>query len=254
MGVAEERKARKKKRAEEDSEWEDVKGGAVIPMDKPKMFAKDTEVNLDAVGKKLREIESARGRKGTDRNHQIDLLIELREIAQINKLGLAVDTKLLFSIIAAIYDYKSNIASCMKLEMWDKCIAYIEELLENLIKNSDIQVGEQISEESERLEGDPPYRVRGCVLTLIEKMDEEYTKMLQACDAHSTEFVERLKTETVVCRIIDKLVGYLEPSGTSEVVCRIYLKRIEHTYYKFDRDHKVNDLGPNSSMALMDKL
>ena len=37
----------------------------------------------------------------------------------------------------------------------------------------------------------PPYRVRGCILTVMERLDEEFTKMLQACDAHSTEFVER---------------------------------------------------------------
>ena len=37
----------------------------------------------------------------------------------------------------------------------------------------------------------PPYRVRGCILTVIERMAEEFTKMLQACDAHSTEYVDR---------------------------------------------------------------
>ena len=36
-----------------------------------------------------------------------------------------------------------------------------------------------------------PYRVRGCILTVMERLDEEFTKMLQACDAHSTEFVDR---------------------------------------------------------------
>ena len=29
------------------------------------------------------------------------------------------------------------------------------------------------------------------MLTLVERMDEEFIKMLQACDAHSTEYVER---------------------------------------------------------------
>lgn len=38
----------------------------------------------------------------------------------------------------------------------------------------------------------PPFRIRGCVLTVVERMDEEFTKMLQACDAHSTEYIERL--------------------------------------------------------------
>lgn len=29
------------------------------------------------------------------------------------------------------------------------------------------------------------------MLTVVERMDEEFTKMLQACDAHSTEYIER---------------------------------------------------------------
>ena len=36
-----------------------------------------------------------------------------------------------------------------------------------------------------------PYRVRGCILTVGERMVEEFTKLLQACDAHSTEYVDR---------------------------------------------------------------
>ncbi len=37
----------------------------------------------------------------------------------------------------------------------------------------------------------PPYWVQGSILTTVERLDEEYIKMLQACDAHSTEYVDR---------------------------------------------------------------
>ena len=37
-----------------------------------------------------------------------------------------------------------------------------------------------------------PYHVRGSILNVIERLDEEYVKMLQSCDAHSTEYVDRL--------------------------------------------------------------
>ena len=39
------------------------------------MFSKDQEITNEAVNKKLSEIISARGKKGTDRNTQIELLI-----------------------------------------------------------------------------------------------------------------------------------------------------------------------------------
>ena len=35
------------------------------------------------------------------------------------------------------------------------------------------------------------FRVRGSILNVVERMDEEYIKMLQSCDAHSTEYVDR---------------------------------------------------------------
>ena len=84
------------------------------------MFAKDTEINHEAISKKLVEIISARGKKGTDRSEMLDLLLELQSIAAANNLGSAMDIKVMFSIIAAIFDYNSSIASSMKPEMWEK--------------------------------------------------------------------------------------------------------------------------------------
>ncbi|CAG2242721.1 EIF3C [Mytilus edulis] len=213
-----------------------------------------------AVMKKLSEIISARGKKSTDRNEQIELLHELATIADTNNLGPAVQVKIMFNIVAAIYDYNPNIATCMRSEMWDKCIKNVGDLLELIANNADITVGENILEDSENVDVNmtshkvltwlngsiqirsrktSPYRVRGCILTVVERMDEEFTKMLQACDAHSTEYVDRLKDETVVCEMIEKLQAYLEGKATTEEMCRVYLKRIEHTYYKFD--HTIVD-------------
>lgn len=59
-----------------------------------------------------------------------------------------------------------------------RCLDYINLLLNILIENPNIVVGDNISEESEQL-STPPYRVKGCCLTVVERMDEEFTKMLQ---------------------------------------------------------------------------
>lgn len=69
-------------------------------------------------------------------------------------------------------------------------------------------------------------------MAVIERFDEEFTKMLQACDAHSTEYVERLKDERTVCAILADLEKYLEKKGTTEEMCRLYIKRVEHVYYR----------------------
>ena len=219
---------------DDEGEWEAVKGGAGTT-EKPKMFAKDAEINHQVMVKKLVEVLAMRGKKRIDRSDQIEMLSELLTISQQHNLGPAIAVKILFGIMSSIYDYNPNINACMKSEMWEKCLETAEQVLDLLVKNPDISIGENIAEESENFVASP-YRVHGCVLTLIEKMDEEFTKMLQGCDAHSPEYIERLRDETRVCSIIEHLQDYLELNGRGNAseLCRVYILRIDHLYYKFD--------------------
>ncbi|XP_068439303.1 eukaryotic translation initiation factor 3 subunit C [Clinocottus analis] len=246
------KKPKKKERLEEEAEeegaeeaeggWKKVKSGA--PMEKPKMFAKGTEINVPVVVKKLNEILQARGKKGTDRAAQIELLHALANIAAENNLGQGVLVKIKFNIIASLYDYNPNLAAFMKPDMWKKCLECIDELLDILFEHSDIFIGENIAEDSESLIiSDQPFRVRGCILTLVERMDEEFTKIMQNTDPHSQEYVDNLKDEGHVCGIIDRLLDYMENKGSTEEICRIYLRRIMHTYYKFDYKAHRRSLG-----------
>uniref|UniRef100_A0A674P2U5 Eukaryotic translation initiation factor 3 subunit C n=1 Tax=Takifugu rubripes TaxID=31033 RepID=A0A674P2U5_TAKRU len=251
------RKPKKKERLEEEMEeeageeaeggWEKVKGGAPLVKEKPKMFAKGTEINVPVVVKKLNEILQARGKKGTDRAAQIELLHALAAISNENNLGQGVLVKIKFNIIASLYDYNPNLAAFMKPDMWKKCLDCIEELQTILFEHNNIFIGENIAEDSESLANtDQPFRVRGCILTLVERMDEEFTKIMQNTDPHSQEYVDNLKDEGRVCAIIDRLLNYLENKGSTEEICRIYLRRIMHTYYKFDYKAHRRSLGLQS--------
>ncbi|XP_054155499.1 eukaryotic translation initiation factor 3 subunit C-like [Oppia nitens] len=224
----------KRRDDDDEGEWEKVKGG-VASSEKPKMFAKDAEINHLVMNKKLIEVLAMRGKKRIDRSDQIEMLTELLSISDQNNLGPALAAKILLGILSSLFDYNSNINSCMKYEMWEKCLDTCEQAISLLTANPDISVGENIAEESE-LFTTSPYRVHGCILTLIERMDEEFTKILQGCDAHSPEYIERLKDETRVCAIIESLQLYLETNsrGTASDLCRIYIIRIDHLYYKFD--------------------
>ena len=42
----------------------------------------------------------------------------------------------------------------------------------------------------------------------------------------------RLKDERTVCKLLEKLEKYIEKKGTTEEMCRLYIKRIEHIYYR----------------------
>ncbi|KAK0097254.1 hypothetical protein PV326_002740 [Microctonus aethiopoides] len=253
-------KDRKKKRDEDDGEgeWETVKGGVIVPSEKPKMFAKDAEITVPAVLKKLLEICVARGKKRTDRREQIELLHELQGIAESHNLGVAVIIKIKFCIVSSIFDYNPKISDAMKPEHWSKLLERITEMLNMLLANPDMQIAEHISEDAEECVN-PPFKIHGCVLTLVERLDEEFTKLLKECDPHSNEYVERLKDEKQVTNIIDKVQTYLEVHGSGSELCRVYLRKIEHLYYKFDPNvlkQKNNEIANDvvTSVQIMEKL
>ncbi|XP_030847884.1 eukaryotic translation initiation factor 3 subunit C [Strongylocentrotus purpuratus] len=223
-----------------EGKWEKVKGGIKLEKEKPKMFAKDVEITPTVVLKKLGEIVGARGKRATNRADQIELLKELRNIASQHNLGLGVDLKVAFHVMSAVFDYNPNVATCMKPAIWEMCLALMQEMLDILMANPDVFVSENLNEDAESL-SEPPYKVRGCILTVAERLDEEFTKMLQATDAHSTEYVERLKDETIVTGLIVQLQSHLENTSTSSEICRVYLRNIQHIYYKYDYE-KLREL------------
>lgn len=66
----------------------------------------------------------------------------------------------------------------------------ITEMLDMLLRTTDMTIAESVPEDEEEFEKSP-YKVHGCVLTLVERLDEEFTKLLKECDPHSNEYVER---------------------------------------------------------------
>jgi translation initiation factor 3 subunit C len=66
----------------------------------------------------------------------------------------------------------------------------IPDALDLLLATEDIVVAEDIPEENEVFDK-APYKIRGCVLTVVERLDEEFIKLLKECDPHSNEYVQR---------------------------------------------------------------
>ncbi|XP_068747600.1 eukaryotic translation initiation factor 3 subunit C-like [Montipora capricornis] len=237
-------KLKSKEGEADEGGWTQVKSSSLTAADRAKkLFPKDTEINHQVVLKKLHEILSARGKKGTDRTEQIEFLKQLRVISDRHTLGVGMTIKLVFNIISSIFDYNPNMATCMRVEMWHECMKQIDELIDLLIESQDkVTVGENISEEFENVQNvDQPYKVRGCPLVTVERMDDEFTKMLQGCDCHSTEYVTRLRDEEKVCDLITKLQSYLEVNGSRSEICRVYLRHIEHLYYKVGQEQREEE-------------
>ncbi|XP_054727850.1 eukaryotic translation initiation factor 3 subunit C [Anastrepha obliqua] len=252
---AKSRRKRVEEDADEEGEWETVFPHTV---EKPKMFDKDAEIDVPLTLQKLSEIMAARGKKRTDRRMQIELLFELRDIAEQHQLGNPVAVKIHFSIISAIFDYNQKISEPMKLEHWSKLLDVMQSMMKILLANDEIRMSEEVQEENEEFTN-PPYAIRGCSLAAVERLDDEFTKLLKECDPHTNDYVSRLKDEVTVTRIIESVLEYFEHVGSNKERCRVYLRKIEHLYYKFDPEvlkKKRGELPPNTvtSVEVMDRL
>ena len=80
---------------------------------------------------------------------------------------------------------------------------------------------------------DQDLTVSGSILVVIERTDDEFTKLLRNLDPHGTEYVERLADETKLCVLLGRVRAELEKRNASaDEMCRIYLREVEHLYYK----------------------
>jgi len=106
----------------------------------------------------------------------------------------------------------------------------------SVLSDLSLQIEENIPEDGEELEKGP-FKVRGCLLTVFERLDEEFLKVLKELDSHSFEYVERVQDERKICEMLESLILYLESTPAVNdrgLMCRAYFKKIEHIYYKFD--------------------
>lgn len=230
-------KGDKKKAGEDDDEkgWESVRAPAVAS-EKPKMFAKESEINHQNVLKKLVEVLAMRGKKRADRSDQTEMLLELFNISRQYELGPAIELRIILGLVSSLLEYNPSVLEHIKISVWEDLLKYMNLLIDILASNPDVTVNESIEEEEENYSSSP-YKMNGSPVALAERMDAEFLRLLQASDAHTPEYVERLKHEKAVCKIIDRLQAYyesdLQRTRPSEL-CRIYLLKIDHLYYKFD--------------------
>jgi translation initiation factor 3 subunit C len=66
----------------------------------------------------------------------------------------------------------------------------ITEMLDMVLNTIDLAIADSVPEDEEEYEK-PEYKLHGCALTLVERLDEEFTKILKECDPHSNKYVER---------------------------------------------------------------
>ena len=194
----------------------------------------------ESILKHLRSFVESRGRKNTDRLEQIRIMEKLLDKAQTDYQRIRV----LLSMISTRFDLTSGTGSQMSQEQWKLAQHGIGQLFEILESNQDIVVVEG-AEEWEDDEKQPTitpgeiFKVPGSIVSFVERLDDELTRVLQHVDPHTAEYVERLQDEAALYVNIVRGMLYAERlkadkrlDAAQENINRIVMRRLEHIYFK----------------------
>lgn len=238
---------------EEDAGWTTVSGTDKVTKEKP-LFEEDAEITVELVNQKIAELSSIRGRRGANRQKNIETFELLSGVCVTEDLGIPVLAKCMYYTCLAIFDYNPNMAVCMKVEIWVQLLTTLDKLLTLLEEHREVHFIEGMPDEEENLEEtEKALTVAGSILVIMERADDEFTKLLRNLDPHGTEYVQRLSDEAKLCKLILRVKAELGHRRAShEEMCRTYLREIEHLYYKVD--YKADEEDSESSRIKMDVL
>jgi len=194
----------------------------------------------ESILKHLRTIVESRGRKNTDRLEQIRIMEKLLDVATTEYQRI----RTLLVLIATRFDLASGSGNTMSQEQWVLAQQEIQKLLEILENNPHLVVVEN-AEEWEDDEKHPTideketFKVPGSVVSFVERLGDELTRVLQAVDPHTAEYVERLSDEAALYANIvraqiygERLMSNKQVEISQDTVNRAVMRRLEHIYFK----------------------
>ncbi|KAG8213854.1 eukaryotic translation initiation factor 3 subunit 8 N-terminus-domain-containing protein [Butyriboletus roseoflavus] len=197
---------------------------------------KAMQFTADAIFKTLKIVHDARGKKNTDRGEQMRILEKLLEVAVTPYQRIRV----LLALVSSRFDYNSSVTSYMPIDLWVAAEDEVDKLISIVAKDRAYSVQENTEDYDELLERSPEtelngvVRIRGSIISFVDRLDDEFTKSLQNIDPHGTEYVDRLKDEKVLYRTICRAQAFYESSLQPEPLARVIMRRLEHIYSKPD--------------------
>ncbi|PFH46389.1 hypothetical protein AMATHDRAFT_51081 [Amanita thiersii Skay4041] len=187
----------------------------------------------EAIFKSLQAVQEARGKKNTDRAEQIRILERLLEVAATTYQRIRV----LLALISSRFDYNSSITSHMPIDLWLAAQREVDQLVAIIAGDPNYSVQEITDDYDEMTERDHisekgVVKIRGSIISYIDRLDDEFTRSLQNIDPHGTEYVERLKDEKLLYCTICRAQAFYEHTQQTDALGRVVMRRLEHIYSK----------------------
>ncbi|KIJ49572.1 hypothetical protein M422DRAFT_27940 [Sphaerobolus stellatus SS14] len=197
---------------------------------------KATGVSADNVFKILQAVQESRGKKNTDRTTQIQNLESCVEVAPTQYQLI----RSLLSLISSRFDYNSSVSTHVPIDVWLAAQREVDRLIAIVTDDSSYSIQEVTEDYDEFVERTPAeekdgvVRIRGSIISFIDRLDDEFTKSLQNIDPHGTEYVERLRDEKNLYGTICRAQAFYEKTKQPDPLARVIMRRLEHIYSKPD--------------------
>jgi translation initiation factor 3 subunit C len=148
--------------------------------------------------------------------------------------------RVLLALVSSRFDYNSSVATHMPIELWLSAQREVDQLVAIVAAHpaySIQEITEDYDELKERIPEDPEekggiVRIRGSIISFVDRLDDEFTKSLQNIDPHGTEYIDRLKDEKVLYCTISRAQAFYENTNQDEPLGRVIMRRLEHIYSK----------------------
>lgn len=224
----------------------------------PKL-SKVAEITAENFPEKLAEVLEARGKKvrvvqncfhppislfhqGTDRAEQTKILEKLLTLSSMP----VNDVKILIALIWAQFEYNTSVHTHMNIEVWKEAHLKIERLMTVLHKHRDLNFQEGADDDTillpqeEDTDADsilskPLRAVHASIMSFVDRMESEFTKSLQVIETHSPEYLERLRDELTLTKLIKQAEVYFLSLHDTLNACRLKTLRLELLYFKVSR-------------------
>ncbi|ODV81720.1 eukaryotic translation initiation factor 3 subunit C [Suhomyces tanzawaensis NRRL Y-17324] len=229
----------------------------------------DDEANnrlLNPVFATLKQIAETRGKKNIDKYEQIQTLEELLQSSNKNNTFELIS--IYQTLLSIRFDASSNQAF-MPLDLWKQQESDLNALLDLLESKFKSYQFSEYGKTTDEIDIEPEANadgvkvIFGSITSLVDRLDDEFTRSLQNTDPHSIEYVERLKDEGIIYKLIVRGQTYVERVTSEDVrtkteqLPRVVLRRLEHVYYKPDQLIKANEAeawkGVDTDSSLVSK-
>lgn len=218
-------------------------------MDINAQFAANKSVNLSSLAAassevsfftSLRIVIDSRGKKNVNPQEMIKIIEDLLA----SKASPYEYIMAYLTLIPIRMEADSNL-SYQPIDQWKAAYNDYMALLKLLEDNIATYRVSELATYNEDIEKEPVAdaqgvkNILGSLFAYVERLDDEFTKSLLNLDPHSSEYLIRLKDEQLIYNMILKTQLYLEqtlPADKKEtMLARIFVKRLDHIYYKSDK-------------------